>query len=246
MDLDIHLNQGVEFKNLAKDKKADDYIFLQKTSSPEVGSIVEAFTHDSARGSNKHSLINIVRGLENTDDEIKMKMDKTRFNQLISTYVTSYNTYTSTMLHKSPTDRTRIAMEADLVRQKNNIISIAMNIKNDILRAEFADKFFTEFKTLTNDMQRHQTANVFRMINEKKTGNVIKNNDSLDGMMETTNLSMTSMYYHLFVYLAIAITLIAFILNLMTNANADPMKAIVVVGSLFIVFYISQKYVNNI
>lgn len=246
MDLDIHLNQGVEFKNYAKDKKADDYIFLQKNSSHEVGSIIEAFTDDSASGSNRRSFINLIRNLKNTDDEEKMNMDKAKFNQLISNYTTSYNTYTSTMLKKSPSDSARKAMEADLVRQKNNIMASANNLKQTFLGAEFAGEIFGDIKTIAYGIQRYQTDDVFRLINDNKTGNIIKNNDTVDGLIETTNLSMTSMYYHLFVYLAIAITLIAFIFNLMSNPNADPMKAIYVVGSLFIVFFISQKYVNNI
>ena len=53
MDLgNVHFEQGIEFKRLANDKKDNDYIFLQETSSPEVGSIIEALSrHDSANPS---------------------------------------------------------------------------------------------------------------------------------------------------------------------------------------------------
>ena len=74
-----------------------------------------------------------------------------------------------------------------------------------------------------------------------ETGNKY-DKDTVAGIIETSQLNMTSMYYHLFVYLASAITLIAFTLNLMANPNANAMQALYVVGALFVVFFISQNY----
>ena len=73
--------------------------------------------------------------------------------------------------------------------------------------------------------------------NQKEYDNV-----SVDGALEYTALQMNSNYYHVFVYLLVAATLIGFIFNLMMNPEANVLKAIYVLGALFVVYFISRYY----
>ena len=62
------------------------------------------------------------------------------------------------------------------------------------------------------------------------------------GKMETSALNMNSMYYHYLVYFFIAVTLIAFIVNMLVNENANTMSATYVICALVFVYVISRYY----
>ena len=234
MDLgNVHFEQGIEFKRLANDKKDNDYIFLQETSSPEVGSIIEALSrHDSANPSTEITLT-------------KLSQDEATFNNLISAYTTLHRTYTSTMLNKAPTATDRIAMETDLANKKAQIIAAANAIKSSMLSVKVANE--TDLTYLAASLPFEHSISMGGLA-EYNSAIMRKKNryddNTINGKIETTELNMTSMHYHLIVYFFIVITLIAFTFNLMTNPNASELNAIFVVGALFIVFYISQKFVN--
>ena len=76
----------------------------------------------------------------------------------------------------------------------------------------------------------------------KKKENFENKQHTINGVIETSKLKMTSMYFHYFVYFIIAVTLLAFTFNIMVNPDANVMNAIFVMGALLLVFFISRKF----
>jgi hypothetical protein len=124
-------------------------------------------------------------------------------------------------------------------------LAAANQIKNDV---ELNNATRAELLNAFHDTQQDMRFNLNELNNQKRkinemTGKYDRN--SINGAMETTELNMTSMYYHVFVYMAIAITLLAFIFNLMVNPNANVLNAIFVLGALSVVYIISKYFVNE-
>jgi hypothetical protein len=228
-DINKHIEQGVEFKKLeGKIRGENDHKFLQDTSGPEWESIREAMSsYDSTSAPNKITI-------SPPSDEAK------NFNNLVSSYSAAYNIYTSTMLKKTPTDADRVAMEASLTSQKASIIAAANQLKITE-RSSTRTDLFSAIEANNTSLQ-YDLFELKRQLQKSRQINNKYDKDTVGGIIETSQLNTTSMYYHLFVYLAIAITLIAFTLNLITNPAANPIQALYVVGALFVVFFISQKY----
>jgi hypothetical protein len=67
--------------------------------------------------------------------------------------------------------------------------------------------------------------------------------DTISGKIETSDLRMTSMYYHYLVYFLISITLLAFTFNTIFNPEADVMNAIFVVAALLMVYFFTRNVV---
>jgi hypothetical protein len=145
---------------------------------------------------------------------------------------------------ESAYDRNRKAAEASLLIQKNNILTAANRINNDVklsnaTRAKLLNAFHgTEQNMRFNLNELDKSKKKIKEISDKY------DLESINGAMETTELNMTSMYYHVFVYMAIVITLIAFIFNLMVNPNANVLNAIYVLVALSMVYIVSKYFVN--
>jgi hypothetical protein len=226
-----HIEQGTQFKNLNKKIYSEnEHKFLQETSSPEWGSVVEAFN-----GTDSAAQQNAITVQTASSDELQ-------FNNLVSDYATAYKTYTSSMLSKPPTDANRIAMEAALTSQKNTIIAAANKINNDIsnnsgVNARLVETLASNRMTINNGLMTLSDHK-----NNAKQGINKFDNNTIAGSLETTGLNMNSMYYHYIVYFIVSITLISFTFNIMINPEANVMNAIYVVGALILVFLIARRY----
>jgi hypothetical protein len=214
---DLGIDQGIEFKNLSKKNYSEnEHHLLQETSSPQWKSIVEDFNGDT---------INLPHA----------SSDETHFNSLISSYASAYNTYTSSLLSKPSSDESRIAVEADLIRQKNLIIAAATQINNSNIHTEILEKQAINSRLINSKLiQLAQEKNKTYAMNENYDENTVS------GAIETTSLNMNSMYYHYIVYFIVAITLISFTFNIMINPEANVMNAVFVVGALVLVFLIAR------
>jgi hypothetical protein len=231
-DINKHIEQGVQFKQYGKKNyPANEHNFLQESSAPEWGSVVDAYNGDNSV---------IKRGLI---EGMTMSEDQVQFNNLVSQYVTDYKTYTSTFLQKPANDASRKAAEAALLTQKNNIISAANQLNNHMQDNQ-------NYRAKLDNLSYDNLINVNKVVNKI---NQYKNNEgdwkikhdgsTLDGKMETSALRMNSMYYHVFVYLTIAAALVAFTFYFMVNPEANTLNAIYVVGALLGIYFISRHYV---
>ena len=141
-------------------------------------------------------------------------------------------------------DKSRKAAEAALLIQKNNILTAANRINNDVqLNNATRAKLLYAFQGTEQNMR----FNLNELNEHKKKISEMSDKydvESINGAIETTELNMTSMYYHVFVYMAIVITLIAFIFNLMVNPNANVLNAIYVLVALSMVYIVSKYFVN--
>lgn len=102
-----------------------------------------------------------------------------------------------------------------------------------------------EFKKYRRDLFENTSLNEsFTSIHKKHyNANANDNADAtLSGKIETSNLMMTSQYYHYLVYFLLAVTLIAFTFNILLNPAANVMPAVVVVSALLFVFFISRAF----
>ena len=90
-DINKHIEQGVQFKQYGnKIYPANEYNFLQESSSNEWGSVVDAYNGDDSvkkRG--------LIEGMTMSENQIQ-------FNNLVSQYATDYKTYISTFLNQQP------------------------------------------------------------------------------------------------------------------------------------------------
>jgi len=214
---DLGIDQGIEFKNLSKKNYSEnEHHLLQETSSPKWNSIIEDF-HGGT--------INLHHA----------SSDETDFNSMISSYASAYNTYTSSLLSKPSSDESRIAMEADLIQQKNLIIAAATQINNSNIHKELLEKQAINERLINSKLiQLAQEKNKTYAVND------YYDETTVSGAIETTALNMNSMYYHYIVYFIVAITLISFTFNIMANPEANVMNAVFVVGALVLVFLITR------
>ena len=229
-DINKHIEQGVQFKQYGKNiYPANKHIFLQESSSKEWGSVADAYNGDNSvikRG--------VIEGMTMSEDQVQ-------FNNLVSQYANDYKIYVSTFLNQPKTanyDENRQAAEDALLIQKNNIISLSNQLNIDaeesmnslVNLSDMYNNAQTEMQLKSNDINNYRD-------NQKEYDNV-----SVDGALEYTALQMNSNYYHVFVYLLVAATLLGFIFNLMMNPEANVLYAIYVLGALFVVYFISRYY----
>ena len=230
-DTNKHMEHGLEFINFKNRMNNDnEFSFLQNSSSPEHGSIIEALEGDNSITSST------------PNDTTPMTAEEESFKILMSEYSTLYITYIETMLSKDPSDESRINMEADLNTRKNALLDMATNIMNNI-KAISSSSSNSSSNSSTNSMNAENLQNAMNELNEKTIQSInTYDENTISGKIETSKLNMTSMYYHYIVYFFICIMLISFTFNIFINKNADVMNAIIVVGALLIVFLISKKY----
>lgn len=232
-DINKHIEQGVQFKDFGKNfYSANEYKFLQESTAPEWQSIV-----DTCNGENSTKKRGIIEGLTGT-------VEQANFNTLVSQYARDYNTYTSTLLKNPPTDASRRAAEAALFTQKTNIVSAATHLNTNLQQIILKSPDLNRALYLTNTGLSNNLSDLVDKKYQLDEQIDKYDDDSVNGALESTELNMTSMHYHVFVYLIIVVTLIAFIFNLMVNPNANVLNAIFVVGALLMVYIISKYFVN--
>ena len=221
-DINKHMEHGMQFIKFKNTMNTDnEFSFLQNSSSPEYGSIIEALEgHESTQTTTP-------------SDSTPVTAEEESFKILMSEYSTLYMTYTATMLSKDPSDVSRREMEADLNARKNALLDMATIIMNNIRASS----------SRASSMNAENLQNAMNELNEKTVQNInTYDENTISGKIETTKLNMTSMYYHYIVYFFICVILISFTFNIFINQNADVMNAIIVVGALLLVFLISKKY----
>jgi hypothetical protein len=138
----------------------------------------------------------------------------------------------------------RKAAEDALLIKKNNILSAANQINKDVQQSnESRSRIHNSlYDTQANMREDLNELALQKIINQDLADNY--DNTTVIGAMESSALNMNSMYYHVFVYLIIAVTLLAFVFNLMVNPNANVLNAMYVLGALFVVYMISRYFVN--
>jgi hypothetical protein len=227
--LNQHIEQGIQYKKYGQQfYKENQHTLLAHSSSSEWGSIVEAFTGDDSTQKKK----TVKEGMSSS-------YDNTRFNNLISDYATNHKTYSSTMLGRTqPTDAMRIAMEESLTKQRNDIVANANQIQSSLDSTTGPNLM----ASLANNQDKLN--GYLKALEEQKAAGTDENRydeTTISGAIETTGLNMNSMYYHYIVYFFISITLISFTFNILVNPNANVMNAIIVVGALFLIYFIMRR-----
>ena len=231
-DINKHMEHGMQFIKFKNTMNTDnEFSFLQNSSSPEYGSIIEALEgHESTQTTTP-------------SDSTPVTAEEESFKILMSEYSTLYMTYTATMLSKDPSDVSRREMEADLNARKNALLDMATIIMNNIRASSSRASSSRASNSRASSMNAENLQNAMNELNEKTVQNInTYDENTISGKIETTKLNMTSMYYHYIVYFFICVILISFTFNIFINQNADVMNAIIVVGALLLVFLISKKY----
>lgn len=249
MEFNKHIEQGIQFKDYGKKyNRENEHKLLEDSSSPQWGSIVEALT-----------------GMDSTQQPAsastsQLSAEQASLNKLISEYSTLYKTYTATMINKPSTDADRLKMEAELaakqralvqdrekmkaeVEARNNaLIAASIQISEDITKNSNTS---AKLNTILATNQDKLGGDLIKLAQQQKdmamaSGKYDQN--TISGAIETTTLSMTSMYYHYLVYFLISLTLIAFTFNLLVNPNANAMNAIIVVSAIVLIYIIARHY----
>ncbi len=239
-DVNKHIEQGIEFMNYGKmygKAKDNNFSLLTDTSSPNIGSIIEAY-RDGPDSTGAEAF-----APKNSGGNSGQTAQEAQFNALLSAYTTSYNTFNASLLKrtfKKSDLAQRKAMEKDLNTKYQQLASLARSIQGN----------FQHLKSVTSDTtnsSRKANQQLLAKMNElKQQQRKMKHLqhmydvDSIDGGVETTLLAHNSFHMHYMVYLIVIITVLAFILNLFINPNANVMNATYVVGALFAVYVISR------
>ena len=229
VDLNKHIEQGIQFKDYGKKySRENEHKFLEDSSSPQWGSIVEALT---AADSTQQAA---------TASTSQLSAEQANLNKLISEYSTLYNTYTSTMINKPSSDAHRVKMEAELTSKYAILVAESDKINNIMMHTPY-----THIQTIMATTQDTLNSQLIKLDEHQKEIAMASgkyDEHTMAGAIETTTLSMTSMYYHYLVYFLISLTLIAFTFNLLVNPNADTMSAIIVVSAIVIIYIIARHY----
>ena len=233
-DINKHIEQGAQFKKLGQMiSSANEHHFLQESSGDEWGSVVDAYN-----GDNSTKKRGMIEGMTMSEDQVE-------FNNLISQYATLHRAYITTILDKDHTPAEKQAAETALLTKKNNILSAANQLNNKV---QESDDSRAEIENALYYTQSDIRDVLSELALQKVTSeDVVDNydNSTVIGALESSALNMNSHYYHVFVYLLIAATLLAFVFNLMVNPNANVLNAMYVLGALFAVYMISRHFVNS-
>jgi len=233
-----NIDQGIEFMNYRNaNSDRNKFAFLSTTSSPQVGSITEAFNaHDSMWAAGAPAAVTepfTVTGNISTDEA--------HFNSLLSDYARSYQTFNTALLKKKPSrkDLKHIKdMEQDLHKKYVNLASLASSIKGNI------DKLNSTRGTIQAHLNANGSLIQGKMDQLTATNMRLQprnvNYSSLDGRLETSKLNTTSIQIHYIVYLLIAITIIAYLFYIVFNPNANVMNALYVVSILIAIYVVSR------
>ena len=234
-DLDVYniinadTDQGSSFLNYKK-KYNNVHDLLAISSSPEVGSIVEALDGTDSISQYKSA------------KEQQLSADQATFNTLLSQYTTLYNTYIASIKTPLPTDSSNNVIIANLQSKNTQLIQLAEKILGGI------NSIQTTSNTLNTSIQSKQAKlkddlNKLQ-IQQSKMSTRKYDMDSVEGAIETTGLSMNSSFMQYIVYFFIGITLLVFIFNMTINPEADIMKASFFLIALCSVYIIS-RWVNK-
>ena len=232
-DVNKHIEKGVNFMNYTKmygDAKENKFSLLTDTSSPTIGSIVEAFQEG-----------NLSIGASARYNEHEQSEQKKNFDSLLSSYTTSYNIFNEALLNLTPSAddlAQRNIMEQDLNEKYAQLSSLANTIQGNLQQLAEAKNSNADKINITT-LQLTTKMNALKKQQQKMKLHKY-DNDTIDGGLETGALASTSFQLHYLVYLIIFITVFAFILNLAINPNADAMNATYVLGALLAVYAITR------
>lgn len=240
-NINADTEQGSSFLNYRNEyakAKGNNHDLLAMTSSPNLGSIIEAIDGTDSLSSYKSAA------------DTRLTTNQAAFNALLSTYSTAYNSYFSSPYITNAKKTPPSVSESD---SSNNTVIIAQLVALNQRLIESAQNIVGEMNTMsqttnTNLNQRitsnqdrlrtviDQLKNQYEQLNEKKY-----DNDSIEGVIETTELDMNSDYIHYIVYFFIGITLIVSIFYISLNPNADIKKVIILLVALLLVYIISRR-----
>jgi hypothetical protein len=259
MDMDMDINgldasnsflnadtaQGFNFLDYKKKYATDpgnNHDLLEKSSSPEWGSIIEAADGTDSLSQYKSAA------------QKNLAANEIAFNALLSQYTTAYNSYIgSSYMTNVAAGRVPSATDSsgNTVAEKNlqdlntQLLTLARTIATELtglsttdssLRSSIASK---QSKLLTSVAQ-------LQAQQERLTGtNQTNEMDTIDGALETTGLHMNSVYFHYIVYFFIGIVLLVFIFNISVNPNADVKNAGFFLVALLAVYLLSRRAMNN-
>ena len=235
-------DQGTSFldykKHYAK-ATGNSHDLLSVSSSPDVGSIIEAIDGTDSISS------------YNSATQRSLTANQTAFNTLLSQYTLVYNSYVSSNYMQnvnsgitlSATDSSNnLAIKANLQVLNSQLLALATTIVSEI------NSLKTTNGTLRQEIQEQEKSLIRYMNQLSDQQNTLEqpyyDNDSVDGAIETASLSMNSYFMQYLVYFFITVTLIVFLVNITINPKADMMKSALLLVALFAVYIIS-RWVNK-
>jgi hypothetical protein len=228
------IEQGNEFMNYRKlysENEKNKLPFVEDTSAPGIGSIVEAM-RDRDDSTQSKSMKVMLR---------KLSKHEAHFNSLLSDYATSYNTFNASLINSHPSSddlAQRDAMEQDLQKKYQRLIVLANAIQTDV-------DIISTMDGQNKDIVRDKYAQLLTKVDGLKIQQDKFNRTdapTLKGKLETSELATNSIHIHFIVYLFVAITLIGFTFYIIVNPNANVLNAVYVV-SLLIALYIISRWV---
>lgn len=231
INLNQDIQQGIQFMNYSKEYgtvKNNNFSLLENTSAPNVGSIIEALNNGSDSTQNRLNVL-----------QQELSADEAQLNTLLSAYASSYSSFSASLLKPHPTSADlaqRTTMEQNLNSKYQQIKSLADTIQTNLQELKNTG--------LTNPAKQHEIeikmSELSNQMNEIQNFNIKTDLSSIKGQLETTKLNSISNHLHYLVFLITAITVIAFIMYLTLNPNANVTRLIYVVGALVVIYVISR------
>ena len=163
----------------------------------------------------------------------------TEFNRLLNEYIILNNRY-NTELTSTTKTVTPAQLNEKYIALKNEANSL--KTKMDTLGTQNTSSNIAELNEKLN--QLNSSLAQINSVEMNGAQTQPQPNDTLNGKLETTSLSMTATYYHYIVYFLVCVTIIAMTFNLLFNPNADVMKSVFVVGGILAIYFISKYIVN--
>jgi hypothetical protein len=218
----------LEYKQKYATASGNNHYLLSESSSPNLGSIVEAVDGTDSVSRNKSAT------------QTNLTANQKEFNDLLSKYSLAYNGYILTLTSSSDNSES----EAKLQELNNQLITKAQTIVTEMNSLNQMDNTLSESNQDTKSILVQRIKELKEHQDKLNGFNKNHDSDSIDGKLETSALSMNSIYYHYIVYFFIGLTLIGFIFYISMNPNADIMKAVFLLIALSAVYIIS-RWVNR-
>lgn len=181
--------------------------------------------------------------LEKSKQEEEYNQIEDQYNKLLSQYNREYETTLESLIKITTTNK---PVSPDLEKRVEKVQKLGERLNNLAVRLEKRTDQLTEMSNSISHSKSQTSESIGKMRarHEKlsheasKAGISVSDMQSLQGQHEDAKLMLTSHYYHYLMWTIVAITLIAFVVHVLSSNNNNPINAIAMIIILVAFFFV--------
>ena len=184
--------------------------------------------------------------LEKSKQEEEFNHIEDEYQRLLSQYNRDYESTLESLLKVTTKNK---PVSPDLEKRVDKVQKLGMRLNNLAIRLEKRTEQLNEMthgmKTdkskLSNNIQDMRSKHSKLTQEVKNAGITNQDMQSLEGKYEDAQLMLTSHYYHYLMWTIVAITLIAFVVHVLSANNNKPVNAVAMIILIIAFFFVIRR-----